>query len=100
MRRNASAAILTAMLKVSSDVLWYDLEGELVLLNKATGRYHGLDPVGGFIFRTLASNQDVAEIVESLTKKYSVEADVARAEVERFIGELRAAKLLTDEASA
>jgi hypothetical protein len=88
------------MLKVSSDVLWYDLEGELVLLNTGTGRYHGLDSVGGFIFRALASNQGVPELVESLTKQYDVGVDVARAEVDRFIGELRAAKLLTDEASA
>ena len=88
------------MLKVSADVLWYDLEGELVLLHKGTSRYHGLDAVGGFIFRGLASNQGVPEIVESLTKKYDVPSDVAQAEVERLVGELSAAKLLTDEASA
>ena len=96
----SAGVILTAMLKVSSDVLWYDLEGELVLLHKGTWRYHGLDAVGGFIFRALAADQSVPQIVESLTRTYSVEPDVARAEVERLIGELCAAKLLTDEVSA
>jgi len=88
------------MLNVSADVLWYDLEGELVLLNTATGRYHGLDAIGGAIFRAFAANQSVPELVESLTRRYEVDADVARAEVERLIGELRAAKLVTDEVPA
>jgi hypothetical protein len=91
--------MLTRMVKVNADVLWYDLEGELVLLNVATGRYHGLDAIGGAIFRALAGNQDVPQVVESLTQRYQVEADVARAEVERLIAELRAAKLLIDEAA-
>ena len=86
------------MLKVNSEVLWYDLEGELVLLNVATGRYLGLDAIGGVIFRALASNQGVPALVESLTQRYDVEPDVARAEVERLIGELRAADVVIDEA--
>ena len=72
------------MFSVGPEVLWYDLEGELVLLHTGTGRYHGLDSIGSFIFRALAANQDVPVLVESLTKKYSVQADTARAEVERL----------------
>ena len=85
------------MLKVNPDVLWYDLEGELVLLNIATGRYLGLDAIGGVIFRALASSQGVPEVVDSLTRRYEVEADVARTEVERLIGELKAARVVTDD---
>jgi Coenzyme PQQ synthesis protein D (PqqD) len=88
------------MLNVNPDVLWYDLEGELVLLNIATGRYHGLDAIGGVIFRALAAHQSMPELVTSLTERYDVGADVARAEVERLIGELRAAKLVSDEDTA
>jgi hypothetical protein len=85
------------MIKVNADVLWYDLEGELVLLNVATGRYLGLDAIGGVIFRALASNQGVAELVQSLTRRYDVEADVARSEIERLVGELKAARVVTED---
>ena len=88
------------MLRTSHELLWHDLEGELVLLNTVTGRYHGLDATGGFIFRALASGQEVPALVESLTKTYDVTVDVARAEVERLIGELCAAKLLIDDTPA
>lgn len=91
---------LTPMLKVNPDVLWYDLEGELVVLNVATGRYLGLDAIGGVIFRALASAQEVPELVASLTRKYDVEPDVARAEIERLIGELKAARVVADDAPA
>ncbi|PYO19380.1 MAG: hypothetical protein DMD85_18645 [Candidatus Rokuibacteriota bacterium] len=48
-----------AAIRIRKDVVFRELEGEMVLLNLATGVYFGLDPVGTRIWtlKTLRDNE-------------------------------------------
>lgn len=83
-------------IQIDPEVIWHDLEGELVLLHTGTGRYHGLDPVGSRIWRLLADGADAAGIVESLTGAFEVTPEACRTEVDRLVAELIQARLLVE----
>lgn len=79
-----------AAIRISKDVVFRDLEGEMVLLNLATGVYFGLDPVGTRIWQLLDGGGSVDEIVDAITVEYDVDAATCRADLARFVQTLRA----------
>jgi hypothetical protein len=81
-------------LRISQHVVFRDLEGEMVLLNLASGVYFGLDPVGTRIWRLIAEHRSVAEIADTLTAEYEVDAAICRADLERFLVTLADNELL------
>lgn len=77
-----------ARLRISGDVVFRELEGEMVLLNLRTGVYFGLDPVGTAIWRLLEARRTVGEIVEALVAEYDVGEAAAEEDVRRFVAAL------------
>jgi hypothetical protein len=47
------ALTLETSVRVHPDVVWRDIDGEVVVLNVATGQYFGLDSVGSAIWMML-----------------------------------------------
>lgn len=78
-----------AAIRIRKDVVFRDLEGELVLLNLATGVYFGLDPIGTRIWALIDDGRTVDQIVGAITEEYEVDASVCRADLERFLAILR-----------
>ena len=78
-----------AAIRIRKDVVFRDLEGELVLLNLATGVYFGLDPVGTRIWALIEDGRTVDEIVSAISAEYEVEADACRTDLARFLVTLR-----------
>ena len=78
-----------AAIRIRKDVVFRDLEGEMVLLNLATGVYFGLDPVGTRIWALIDDGRSVDQIVAAITAEYEVDADVCRVDLERFVATLR-----------
>jgi hypothetical protein len=66
-------------------VVWRDVEGELVLFDEKSGRYHTLNLVGSLIWRRLASGAAPELIVRELTARYDAPADVVAREVAAFV---------------
>lgn len=66
-----------------------------VLLDLQAGRYYSLNPVGACIWECIQQGHDCAAIEASLGRKYNVDADRARTDVERFISTLLARGLVT-----
>jgi PqqD family protein of HPr-rel-A system len=66
-------------------VVWRDVEGELVLFDEASGRYHALNPTGSQIWRRLAGGAAPELIVRELTSRYDAPAEVVADEVAAFI---------------
>jgi len=62
-----------AAIRIRKDVVFRELEGEMVLLNLATGVYFGLDPVGTRIWTLIEAHRSSDEIVETLTAEYEVD---------------------------
>jgi len=71
--------------RIRKDVIFRDLEGELVLLNLETGVYFGLDAVGSRIWELLAADRCLADVVATLTSEYEVEAEACEADLARFL---------------
>ncbi|MBI4588184.1 MAG: PqqD family protein [Candidatus Rokubacteria bacterium] len=63
---------LTSRVRITDDVLFRDLQGEMVLLNLKTGFYFGLDPMGARIWQLIREHQDVRKVLDLLLGEYEV----------------------------
>lgn len=72
-----------------------DGNGDLVLLNRVTGRWHKLNGTGADVFRALRSAADAEQAIHVLTDRHpDVPADRIRADVEHLLAGLVARGLL------
>lgn len=81
-------------LKPSSDALVAHLQGEAVLLHAGTKDYFRLNETGQVVWRMIEQGSDEDAIVAALLEAYDVDAEEARAEVQRIVRELIDAGLL------
>lgn len=71
---------------IPEDVLFQDVNDEVVLLDLASEHYFGLDEVGARIWMLLKEQKAAGQIVEDLLQEY----DVERAELEGDVLDLLA----------
>ncbi|MBU0724721.1 MAG: PqqD family protein [Alphaproteobacteria bacterium] len=76
------------------DVFAAPLENTTLLLNAATGCYHGLNPVAARIWELLADPITEEQIVARLLEEFEVTPEVCRAETASFLAGLRDRNLL------
>lgn len=81
----------------AEDVLFQDLDGELVLLSTKTGEYYGLNDVGTRIWILLQEGWELPAIVKSLQARYEVRIDQLLTDVRKFLTDLEASGLITVE---
>lgn len=81
--------IFTDPLTPSPDAVESRVGDETVLLHLKSGTYFGLDQMGTRIWAMLKEGTAPAAICGRLTEEFDVEADVAEADVRRFLSELR-----------
>lgn len=70
-------------------------DDDLVVLNIAGGKYHGLKGPAMRIWGLLQSPVSLGEICETLTGEFEVEPEECRADVEAFLRQLDGENLLT-----
>jgi hypothetical protein len=70
------------------DVVWRDLEGEVVILNLATATYFGLEGIGNEIWRFLAEHRSTEHLVETLCGTFDVTPEQLQRDLDTFIAEL------------
>jgi hypothetical protein len=86
---DASKALLAAHVRIPDQIVYRSFVQETVLLNLATGRYHGINPTGGRILDLLAVDATPAAAARALADEYGRPlADVER-DVCTFCEELR-----------
>jgi len=73
---------------LDQDVVWRDLEGEVVILNLATATYFGLEGVGNEIWRFLAEHRSTEHLVETLCDTFDVTPEQLQRDLDSFIAEL------------
>ncbi|MBU0678740.1 MAG: PqqD family protein [Verrucomicrobia bacterium] len=78
----------------SQDVVNETIEGEVIMINMKSGNYYSVDRVGADIWTCLEKGLASADIVDVVAKKYAVDADTVKDEVDRFLSELNAENLL------
>ena len=65
-----------------------ELDGEAVILDMESGKYHGLDSTGTKIWALLEDKISLDDIVLQLIEEYSVERQQCTTEVEEFINRM------------
>ncbi len=79
---------------VLEDVLFQDVEGEIVLLNIETGEYYGLNEVGSRIWTMFQEGQPVSQVLSTLLSEYDVPEEGLRGDVEQFLLQLQSKHLI------
>jgi hypothetical protein len=76
------------------DVVFAGLGEESVMLNVATGSYHGLSDVGTRIWELLEAPHSAAGLTQELIEEFDVDAAVCRAAVIDFLRALADRRLV------
>ncbi len=80
---------------ISKDLVYQELDGEMVILDLKSGQYFGIDLIGSCIWQMLEQNIHPADIVERLLQEYEVETDLCRQQVVTFLRELEQNTLIS-----
>ena len=86
---------LDARFQPSADVVTKMVGDELVLLDYRGEVYYGLDPVGTRVWQLVTEGATYARVIETLMAEHEVSREQLSADVERLIGDLQDAGLLT-----
>ena len=65
-----------------------DLDGEAIILNMESGKYHSLDTTGTRVWELLEDKISFNDIVLKLMSEYSVEGQQCTTDVKEFINQL------------
>lgn len=80
------------------DVVWREVDGEVVLLNVVTGQYFGLDPVGSQVWILLqsagAKGANLQILCSLVTERFEVDSATAESDLTTLINDLLAQQLL------
>jgi len=86
-------------IRVHKDVVWRDVDGEIVLLNVVTGQYFGLDEVGSRVWMLLQQDGEAGTQLSNLQDRVLAEFDVdpptALADISALVAQLLAQELVT-----
>ena len=83
-----------APLKRNPNVVYQEVEGELVLLDLGTESTYALNPVGARCWELLADHDDLDGIVAALLQEFDVDEAPLRADLDALLGQLRSAGLV------
>jgi hypothetical protein len=73
------------------------IDDELVMLDRTSGRYFALDPIGRRIWALLERPQPIGELCGTLQEEFDVSPETCRAEVLAFLDQLSDAELLVTD---
>ena len=85
---------IEASVRIPSDVLYHELDGEAVLLNLQTGKYFGLDPTGTRIWHFLVEYHSLGMAYNRMLDEYDVDAETLKADLLRLVDQLVAHGLI------
>lgn len=80
--------LLRARLRLPEHVVHRSFVSETVILNLQTGKYHGLNPMGGHMLEVLSESDDVRSAAERVATEYDQELDVVQADFVTFCSDL------------
>jgi hypothetical protein len=66
---------LESTIRINDDVLFNDLQGEIVILSPETGVYFGLDPVGTRAWQLIQHHGRLGAVKDAMLKEYEVSAE-------------------------
>jgi len=82
-------------IEISKDLVFQELDGEMVILDMKSGQYFGIDAIGSIIWQMLEQRLSPAVIIERLQEEYDVDAEICSQHVLDFLGELEKNKIIS-----
>ncbi len=79
---------------VAPDVIYQELDGEMVLLDIKSGEYYGIDEIGSRIWTLIEEGKSTEGVKEALLQEYDVDDETCNQQVGAFIEELQGAGLI------
>ena len=73
----------------SDDVVWREVDGEIIVLEMGTGTYLNLNGSAGIIWRALSTPARVEELVDLLVETYGISQQTAASDTLALLADLR-----------
>jgi hypothetical protein len=86
--RETNEALLAAKARLPEHVVYRAFVKETVVLNLQSGKYHGLNPVGGRMLEVLTSAPTVRDGAAKLADEYGINAAEIESDVCEFCSDL------------
>lgn len=86
-----------ARARIAPDVLFQEVSGEAVLLNLASERYFGLDPVGSRIWQLIEQGLTIADIERQIGEEFDAPAETIASDLASLLEQLMEAGLIVVE---
>ncbi|HSY15504.1 MAG TPA: lasso peptide biosynthesis PqqD family chaperone [Jatrophihabitantaceae bacterium] len=80
-------------LRIARDIRLVEAGEDMVLLDERSGRFWQLNASGAGALRGLLDGQDECQVARALAAEYSIDQARAQTDVDRLIGQLKAAGL-------
>ncbi|MEE0617738.1 MAG: PqqD family protein [Intestinibacter bartlettii] len=86
-------------MKIKKEFILREIVGDIVLvpINKSTSKFDGLitiNEIGKFIWENIESSKDEDELLQRILDEYEVDEDVAKADLDEFLGKLKAVDII------
>jgi hypothetical protein len=86
--------------EISEDVVWRDLDDEVVILDVVSNQYFGLSGAGSMMWRLLTENRTLDQIVVLVQEEFDADAKQLRTDLEALVKDLEGRGLLKISAAA
>ena len=84
----------TMKVTIEPDILFQELDNELVLLNLVNEQYFGLDPIGSRMWQLLEQHKQTSLVVKQICLEYDVNEEQASQDLNNLVTKLADAKLI------
>lgn len=84
-----------ALISRPPGVVASEIDGEVVVLDVATGRFFQLNAIGSHIWAALQTPASLAALIAAMQAEFDVDADECHADVTDFVTRLSGSGLLT-----
>lgn len=86
---------MDSALQTRSDILWREVDGEVVLLDPSRGRYYGIEGTGVRIWHLLQRKIPFSRLLDELREEFEVDEETLKKDLRDFLSKLTHAGLLT-----
>lgn len=80
--------LLSARMRLPEHVVHRSFVAETVILNLQTGKYHGLNPMGGHMLDVLGESADVRSAAEQVATEYDQDPETVEDDFVAFCNDL------------
>jgi hypothetical protein len=94
-----TAVHMSNTLGLAEDIMmWREVDGEVIVLDKRTWTYMGINGSGAVLWKKIAQGADPTVLVECLSETYEIDEQTAARDVDAFLAMMKTHDFLLDEA--